>query len=91
MNPTPSLPLAGKKGLITGIANDKSIAFAQTLLLTTGEGTPVELVSFLESLAEPRNDWGGSISTIARLASAHGVTLVAIGNGTASRETAPNT
>jgi uncharacterized protein len=36
---------------------------------------------------EPRNDWGGSISTIARLASMHGVTLVAIGNGTASRET----
>ncbi len=36
---------------------------------------------------EPRNDWGGSISTIARLASAHGVSLVAIGNGTASRET----
>ncbi|MCK6392028.1 MAG: SDR family oxidoreductase, partial [Azonexus sp.] len=28
MNPTPSLPLAGKKGLITGIANDKSIAYA---------------------------------------------------------------
>ena len=24
----PLLPLAGKKGLITGIANDKSIAFA---------------------------------------------------------------
>jgi len=36
---------------------------------------------------EPRNDWGGSISTIARLASTHGVSLVAIGNGTASRET----
>ena len=36
---------------------------------------------------EPRCDWGGSISTIARLASAHGVSLVAIGNGTASRET----
>ena len=36
---------------------------------------------------EPRNDWGGSISTIARLASTHGVTLAAIGNGTASRET----
>jgi len=36
---------------------------------------------------EPRNDWAGSISTIARLASMHGVTLVAIGNGTASRET----
>ena len=36
---------------------------------------------------EPRNDWGGSISTIARLASTHGVSLAAIGNGTASRET----
>src|SRR5574343_35854 len=36
---------------------------------------------------EPRCDWAGSISTIARLASAHGVSLVAIGNGTASRET----
>ncbi|MGE5945471.1 MAG: Tex family protein [Betaproteobacteria bacterium] len=36
---------------------------------------------------EPRNDWAGSISTIARLAAAHGVTLIAIGNGTASRET----
>ena len=36
---------------------------------------------------EPRNDWAGSIATIARLASQHGVTLIAIGNGTASRET----
>ncbi len=36
---------------------------------------------------EPRNDWDGSMSTIARLAAKHGVSLVAIGNGTASRET----
>ena len=36
---------------------------------------------------EPRCDWAGSIHTIARLASQHGVSLVAIGNGTASRET----
>ncbi|MBL8418072.1 MAG: RNA-binding transcriptional accessory protein, partial [Dechloromonas sp.] len=36
---------------------------------------------------EPRCDWDGSMSTIARLAAKHGVTLVAIGNGTASRET----
>lgn len=28
ISPTPLLPLAGKKGLITGVANDKSIAFA---------------------------------------------------------------
>jgi uncharacterized protein len=36
---------------------------------------------------EPRCDWDGSMATIARLASKHGVSLVAIGNGTASRET----
>jgi len=36
---------------------------------------------------EPRCDWDGSMSTIARLAAKHAVTLVAIGNGTASRET----
>ena len=36
---------------------------------------------------EPRNDWAGAIHSIARLAAKHGVSLVAIGNGTASRET----
>ncbi len=35
----------------------------------------------------PRNDWDGSIAKLARLCSAHGVQLIAIGNGTASRET----
>ena len=36
---------------------------------------------------EPRRDWAGAITTIAALAKKHGVSLVAIGNGTASRET----
>jgi len=36
---------------------------------------------------EPRCDWDGSIATIGRLAAKHHVSLVAIGNGTASRET----
>jgi len=36
---------------------------------------------------EPRCDWDGSIATIGRLAAKHQVSLVAIGNGTASRET----
>ncbi|UGQ10365.1 RNA-binding transcriptional accessory protein [Yinghuangia sp. ASG 101] len=36
---------------------------------------------------EPRRRWDESIDTLARLAKAHGVQLVAIGNGTASRET----
>jgi uncharacterized protein len=36
---------------------------------------------------QPANRWDESIATLARLAKAHSVDLVAIGNGTASRET----
>ncbi|MEY4863669.1 MAG: hypothetical protein RLZ51_1764 [Pseudomonadota bacterium] len=36
---------------------------------------------------EPRRDWDGSLATLAALAARHGVALIAIGNGTASRET----
>ncbi len=36
---------------------------------------------------EPRRDWKGALATLTRLAAAHDVELVAIGNGTASRET----
>jgi uncharacterized protein len=36
---------------------------------------------------EPRRDWNGSLATLARLAKQHGVALISIGNGTASRET----
>ena len=36
---------------------------------------------------EPRNDWDGSLHALGKLVAQHGVNLVAIGNGTASRET----
>ena len=36
---------------------------------------------------EPRRDWEGALHTLAQLCIAHGVSLIAIGNGTASRET----
>ena len=36
---------------------------------------------------QPRNDWDGSLHALAKLAEKHRVTLIAIGNGTASRET----
>ena len=36
---------------------------------------------------EPRKDWDGSLHTLAKLCETHGVILIAIGNGTASRET----
>ena len=36
---------------------------------------------------EPRKDWEGSLFTLAKLCEKHHVNLIAIGNGTASRET----
>jgi uncharacterized protein len=36
---------------------------------------------------EPRKDWDGSLYALAKLCEKHGVNLIAIGNGTASRET----
>ena len=36
---------------------------------------------------EPRCDWEGSLHALGKLVAAHGVNLIAIGNGTASRET----
>ncbi len=36
---------------------------------------------------EPRRDWEGSLHTLAQLCATHSVNLIAIGNGTASRET----
>ena len=36
---------------------------------------------------QPRNDWDGSLHTLAKLAEKHHVSLISIGNGTGSRET----
>ncbi len=36
---------------------------------------------------QPRNDWDGSLHTLSKLAEKHRVAVIAIGNGTASRET----
>ena len=36
---------------------------------------------------QPRNDWNGSLATLAALCTKHKVEVIAIGNGTASRET----
>ncbi|HEY8027109.1 MAG TPA: Tex family protein [Burkholderiaceae bacterium] len=36
---------------------------------------------------QPRNDWNGTLHTLSQLAEKHKVSLISIGNGTASRET----
>jgi len=36
---------------------------------------------------QPKNDWSGTLGTLSSLIGKHGINLIAIGNGTASRET----
>jgi uncharacterized protein len=62
-------------GLRTGVK--LAVVDATGKLLATGTVFP----------HEPRNDWDCSIATLAALCAQHQVELIAIGNGTASRET----
>ncbi|OYT93898.1 MAG: RNA-binding transcriptional accessory protein [Burkholderiales bacterium PBB3] len=58
-------------------------------------GVKVAVVDFTGKLVEtatvfphePRKDWEGSLHILGKLCAKHGVNLIAIGNGTASRET----
>lgn len=75
-------PPAGQRatlGLDPGIRTGVKVAVVDATgkLLDTGVVYP----------HEPRKDWQGSLATLAALAKRHDVDLIAIGNGTASRET----
>ncbi len=73
---------AGQKavmGLDPGIRTGVKVAVVDTT------GKLVETATVFPH--EPRRDWEGSLRTLARLCAQHGVNLIAIGNGTASRET----
>jgi uncharacterized protein len=66
-------------GLDPGIRTGVKVA----VVGTTGEVLATDTVY----PHEPRKDWDGALQTLHRLVQQHGVQLVAIGNGTASRET----
>ena len=73
---------AGKKvvmGLDPGIRTGVKVA----LVSDTGK----VLATHTVYPHEPRCDWEGSLHTLGKLVASHGVNLIAIGNGTASRET----
>ncbi|MCZ2103195.1 MAG: RNA-binding transcriptional accessory protein, partial [Burkholderiales bacterium] len=73
---------AGQKvvmGLDPGIRTGVKVAVVDTT------GKLVETATIYPH--EPRRDWDGSLHTLAALVARHGVQLIAIGNGTASRET----
>jgi uncharacterized protein len=74
-------PLAGQTvlGLDPGFRTGTKLAVVDPTgkLLDTGTIYP----------HEPRNDWAGALTTLEDMVNRHHVTLITIGNGTASRET----
>ncbi len=79
------LLLAAPAGPRATMGLDPGLRTGVKVAVVDGTGKLVETATIYPH--EPRRDWDGSIATLAALARRHGVELVAIGNGTASRET----
>ncbi len=79
------LLLAAPAGARATIGLDPGLRTGVKVAVVDGTGKLLDTATIYPHA--PRNDWDGAIATLARLARAHRADLVAIGNGTASRET----
>jgi len=79
------LLLAAPAGQKATMGLDPGLRTGVKVAVVDGTGKLVDTATIYPHV--PRNDWDGSISTLAKLCAKHGVALVSIGNGTASRET----
>ncbi|WP_150246004.1 Tex family protein [Nocardiopsis quinghaiensis] len=79
------LLLAAPAGSRTTLGLDPGLRTGVKVAVTDATGKVVATDTVYPHV--PRRDWEGSIDSLARLCAAHSVELVAIGNGTASRET----
>jgi uncharacterized protein len=79
------LLLAAPAGQRVTMGLDPGIRTGVKVAVVDGTGKLLEATAVYPH--EPRNDWEGSIRTLGGLCAKHGVQLVSIGNGTASRET----
>ena len=81
-----NLLLSPPAGMLTALAIDPGIRTGCKIAVVDDTG------KFLESAViypfEPKNDAAGAVKTLAALVARHNVQAIAIGNGTASRETA---
>ena len=80
-----ALLLSAPAGQRACIGLDPGIRTGVKVAVTDATGKVVETATIYPH--QPRNDWQGSVAAIAHLARKHATKLVAIGNGTASRET----
>ncbi len=81
-----ALLLAAPAGPKTVMGLDPGIRTGVKVAVTDPTGKVLDTATIYPH--EPRRDWAGSLHTLAALCRRHGVQIVSIGNGTASRETA---
>ena len=79
------LLLAAPAGPRVVMGLDPGIRTGVKVAVVDGTGKLVETATVFPH--EPRKDWEGALFTLAKLCEKHQVNLIAIGNGTASRET----
>jgi uncharacterized protein len=79
------LLLAAPAGARTTMGLDPGLRTGVKVTVVDATGKPVATDTIYPH--EPRRQWDASLTALARLAAAHQVDLIAIGNGTASRET----
>ncbi len=79
------LLLAAPAGARVTMGLDPGIRTGVKVAVVDGTGKLLDTATIYPF--QPKKDVAGSLATLRSLASKHGVTLVAIGNGTASRET----
>jgi uncharacterized protein len=79
------LLLAAPAGQRTTMGLDPGLRTGVKVAIVDGTGKVLDTATVYPH--EPRKDWDGALRTLAALAGRHGVQLISIGNGTASRET----
>lgn len=79
------LLMAAPAGLRPTLGLDPGLRTGVKVAIVDGTGKLVANTTIFPH--EPRKDWDGSLHVLAKLCQQHGVELIAIGNGTASRET----
>jgi uncharacterized protein len=79
------LLLAAPAGQRTTMGLDPGLRTGVKVAVVDGTGKVLDTATVYPH--EPRKDWDGALRTLAALCARHGVQLISIGNGTASRET----
>lgn len=79
------LLLAAPAGNLTTLGLDPGIRTGVKVAVIDGTGKLLDTTTIYPH--QPKNDWQGALAILTKLVKCHQINLIAIGNGTASRET----